>query len=230
MPNGSMIYAGTYAEIGEKHDHAIGSYSALLSADGKAFEQVTKYEFPTLEKQKNYSGYHHMYLKDILVNSMGEIFLVSSVNYMLGNGPYSYWNKDIMVICITPDGKQKWMTKVVRQVDSDNPVTGTVQAVMFKDKLYLFTVDSDEQKASRKSDPNKEIKSRVNPKNYYSAYFMFDEDGKFKQKGSMKSDKSNKIIRGNRLEPIGNDQYITMGSRAYLKGGVFPVRISFAVE
>ena len=93
----------------------------------------------------------------------------------------------------------------------------------------MFTIDDENQKEKRKDHDGGSIGKFAGGR-MFSAYFVFDENGKYREKTILTSDKGNRAIQGTRLEPVSDGVYMALGSTGHNKKKSYPVKVSFSLE
>jgi len=129
--------------------------------------------------------------------------------------------------CIDKAGNETWSTDFRRWTASESKILGRVFCAEYNDQLFLFLLDSEEMAERRKA--GEKIKPN-HIKGPYSAYVAFDENGGFKIKSILKSDKEEDFISGWELVRTGKDEYIALGTEKLMSGRFLPVRIEFSTE
>ena len=124
-------------------------------------------------------------------------------------------------------GKELWSTDFRRWVSSESILLGRVFCAEYNDDLYLFLLDSEEMAERRKA--GEKIKPN-HIKGPYSAYVTFDDDGGFKIKSVLRSEKEEDFISGWEMVRTGKDEYIALGTEKLAGGRFLPVRIEFSTE
>lgn len=233
-PKGGLLCAGTYANTTGKDWWALGNFVARAAPDGASFSKVTTFEFPPEKEDKKYKGYAYMYITDLLVRSDGGGYIVNDRHWWQEHGGSQgassilWHHADMMVISLDANGTEEWITHIDRFVTANNKLTGTVMPAVFNDKLYVFTIDEESHKAKRKED--KPIGNRFQPSKMFSAYFLFKEKGKYREKTILTRDKDRYAIQGNSLQPVGDGVYMCLGSKGHNKKKSYPVKITFTLE
>ncbi len=251
LENGRIACAGVYSSTADNRLRTIGNFmttfeagstemgepvmlpfndKTTLGAEGEPEEDpATKFEQKDKKKMALSTD-----LIALLPRSDGGYFMVNELYYS-----YTYYNTTLkrMVTmyvhgpvqsrCIDKAGNETWSTDFRRWTASESKILGRVFCAEYNDQLFLFLLDSEEMAERRKA--GEKIKPN-HIKGPYSAYVAFDENGGFKIKSILKSDKEEDFISGWELVRTGKDEYIALGTEKLMSGRFLPVRIEFSTE
>ena len=252
LENGRIACAGVYSSTADKKLKTIGNFMTTFEAGST--EMGTPFMLPfndntTLdeegependdpgtkaeEKDKTRMAFSTDLIA-LLPRSDGGYFVVNELYYS-----YTYYSSaakrqvtkyvhgPVQTRCVDKEGKELWSTDFRRWVSSESILLGRVFCAEYNDDLYLFLLDSEEMAERRKA--GEKIKPN-HIKGPYSAYVTFDDDGGFKIKSVLRSEKEEDFISGWEMVRTGKDEYIALGTEKLAGGRFLPVRIEFSTE
>ena len=249
-----VVCAGVYGAQDVKKDKKIGNFVAVFDAGtgalgapvlipfiGNNLEDEGDYaeEEEAESKAESRDKYRLNYHTDVIgmfPGKDGAFYLVNEVNYSYqrqyasstSSGSYTvYVHGPLQVRCMEADGTERWSTLFRRWVSTTSPIIGRVFCAEYEGQVFLFLLDSEEMAARRKVGQKISSKHIKHP---YSAYVAFADDGDFKIKPVLKSEKNEDFISGWSLIRTGADEYFALGTEKLEKGRFLPVRIEFSKD
>lgn len=160
----------------------------------------------------------------VIVNEMAYVYLVTTQN----GGSYPRWvHGPLLVRGVDAGNKQLWSTTFRRATNSASPILGRVFCAEYDDKPFLFLWDSEEMARRRKTGEKIKVSHSRDP---YSAYVVFDDQGKFRVRTVLKGDKDRDYMSGWDMVRVSDSTYYALGTERIAAGRFLPVRIDFSKE
>lgn len=237
LEDGSMVCAGVYGSLDEKKDKTPGSFTAVWAKDGDRFEQRGKYEFPKFGKN-NDKLYEEMVVADLLRGTDGRYHFVTEVSFSYqatvssGTGGSrtvtKYVNGDMIAHSFDANGDLLWRNELPRFINTTAYYLGNSQAVLFQDQLHILFIDDENNIERRKK--GERLEKGIDAKDCRSMIVSFDNQGKYRTKVVLVSDKDADYLAGTGMYQVDKGTFFTYGQRKLGSSKLVPVKVEFSKE
>jgi hypothetical protein len=155
-----------------------------------------------------------------------EYYLETSANDpKLGMTGLRWVHGPIVTVSVDAKGTELWTGTFRRLYYTTDPNVGQALPLVYDDQLFLFMLDSEVLVDKRKAGDNK--LTHQDAKSPYSAYAMFDKEGKTKTKPVLRSSGANDYILGQQVYRFGPEEFYLMGSSKLSGDRLQPVKVEF---